>query len=481
MKMVTKKSLSRRVLATTSMFGGVQAITIICSLLRNKFIALIIGQTGVGLFAMLNATIDLISAATRLGISTSSVRALSEISESKNHNKLLQLIKAVKRWGWILGLFGMIVTIALAPLLSYTIFGNNRTIWPLLFIALVILFNSVQEANKSIMQALDQLSPMASASLWGAVGGTLATLPAIFFWHLDGVAPAILAFSAFSTAAMASSSRKHAPDISRVRQSLKETYFQGKSFVRLGIFLMISSLVTYASSYAFLTLLNRWSDMGIVGLYQTGHTITVNYISFIFTAIGMEYYPRLAKAATRGSQRMQIFMRHETSLLLLPMLIAGSIMAAAAPIIVRLLYSNEFTASVPMIQLALPALALRAASWCAAFTLIAANKGRVYLFGEITGAITLLICNMAGFMSGGLPGIGLSVTIYYLLYFLLSTFLAAHYTKSRWSVKSIAQILLTTLAVASVSLCAFFGHAVMAAILAVIFTATGIRALLKQL
>lgn len=480
MSKVTKKSLSRRVFAATSIFGGVQAISIICSLVRNKFIALIIGQAGIGLFAMLNATISLITASTQLGVFTSSVRTLAETSESRNQLRLLKLIKATKRWGWLLGLFGMIVTIAVSPLLSTTIFNNN-TLWPFVFVALIILFNSVQEADKAIMQALGHLNPLARASIWGSIGGTLVTLPAIYFWHLNGVAPALLAFSAFSTAAIAVSSHKYVLDTSTVKQSLKETYHLGKSFVSLGIFLMISSLLTYAASYVFLALLNRWSDMETVGIYQAGYTISMNYITLIFSAIGMEYYPRLAKAAAHGSYRMQVFMRHENSFLLIPMLIAGTVIAAAATFIVKLLYSADFLDAVPMILLALPALAFRSASWCASFTLIAADKGRIYLFGEVTGVLIMLICNIAGFKLGGIGGIGISFIVYYLIYFLLSSALAGHYTKSRWSAKSIAGIFLTAAAILSVCMCALCGFSVSAAVLAAIFTAAGIIALYRQL
>lgn len=242
----------------------------------------------------------------------------------------------------------------------------------------------------------------------------------------------------------------------------------------MGFFIMLASLFTYASSYLFLTVLNLWTGMDEVGLYQTGQTLTVRYIAFIFTAIGVEYYPRLAKASTHGASRMQIFMRHETALLLPAMLVVGALMAAFAPLCVKLLYSAQFLDAVPMILCALPGIAFRAASWCVAFSLIAAGKARPYLFGEVTGSLLLLVCNLIGYKTGGLTGIGVSFTIYYFLYFITSMLLAKRFAGVTLSHKIFLNVILTAMAIAIVSLSALGGLTVVAAISGVIAAGVGL-------
>lgn len=470
---IHRATLSKKVVKATGMFGGVQAVSVFCSLVRNKLIALWIGEAGIGLFAMLNAAVDMLATFTQLGTRTSSVRSLAEAHESGNRSLSLIMIKTVRRWAWLLGIAGVIVTLALSPLLSDTIFGNSGTLWPFLLVALVILFNTLQEADKAILQASERLSALARASIWGAVGGTTLTIPIIYFWRMQGVAPAIFSFSIATLIGVVAVRHNNIPSTSAVKLTMSQTALQGKEFIKMGFFLMIAALFTYATSYLFLSLLNNWADINEVGLYQTGQTLTIRYIAFIFTAIGVEYYPRLAKAATHGTKRMQLFMRHETALLLPAMLIVGALMAALAPVVVRLLYSSEFLPAVPMILCALPGIAFRAASWCVAFTLIAAGKARPYLCGEVAGSLLLLTCNILGYRLGGLTGIGISFTIYYFLYFITSALLARRFAGVTLSVNIMANVILTSAIIAAISLSALFGLTAIAIALAVAAVTAG--------
>ncbi len=468
-----RASLSKKVIKATGMFGGVQIISVFCSLIRNKLIALWIGEAGIGLFAMLNAAVDMLAAVTQLGTRTSSVRSLAEAHESGNHERLLTMIKTVRRWAWILGLTGVAVTLAASPLLSVTIFNNSHTLWPFFIIATVILFNTLQEADKAMLQASEKLPALARASIWGAVGGTVLTIPIIYCWRMQGVAPAILSFSLSTLIGVYITSRNNIPSTGKVTLSFSQAAAKGKEFIKMGFFLMIASLFTYATSYLFLTILNHWADINEVGLYQTGQTLTVRYIAFIFTAIGVEYYPRLAKSFTHGQRRMQIFMRHETAILLPAMLIVGSLMAAFAPFVVRVLYSDEFTPAVPMIVYALPGIAFRAASWCTAFTLIAAGKARPYLCGEIIGSLMLLACNITGYHLGGLAGIGISFSVYYFLYYITTATIARHFVNVSLSLKLVADTILTAAVIAAVGFAAILGYTIIAAGIALIAVSAG--------
>ena len=69
------------ILKYTGLFGGIQSLNILISLVRNKFVALILGPEGMGLISLFNSTIKLVSDSTNLGISMSGVREISETYE----------------------------------------------------------------------------------------------------------------------------------------------------------------------------------------------------------------------------------------------------------------------------------------------------------------------------------------------------------------------------------------------------------------
>ncbi|MGM9843801.1 MAG: hypothetical protein ACI30S_06240, partial [Muribaculaceae bacterium] len=62
------KALNRHILKALSIFGGSQAISIVCSFVRNKFAAMLLGTQGVGLLAIFNNAIDLLTNTTQLSI-----------------------------------------------------------------------------------------------------------------------------------------------------------------------------------------------------------------------------------------------------------------------------------------------------------------------------------------------------------------------------------------------------------------------------
>lgn len=58
--MSDKKSY-QQILKTTSLFGGVQFFSILIAVIRTKLIAVFIGPSGMGIIALLNSTLGIIS------------------------------------------------------------------------------------------------------------------------------------------------------------------------------------------------------------------------------------------------------------------------------------------------------------------------------------------------------------------------------------------------------------------------------------
>ena len=52
------------VLKYTGVFGGVQGLNVVIGLVRNKFVAVLLGPGGMGLVSLFNTTVQLISQAT---------------------------------------------------------------------------------------------------------------------------------------------------------------------------------------------------------------------------------------------------------------------------------------------------------------------------------------------------------------------------------------------------------------------------------
>ena len=76
--MTDSQSSYRQIFKSTSLFGGMQVITILISIVRTKFVVVLLGTAGVGTLGLFNAPMGLIASLTGLGISYSAIRDISK-------------------------------------------------------------------------------------------------------------------------------------------------------------------------------------------------------------------------------------------------------------------------------------------------------------------------------------------------------------------------------------------------------------------
>lgn len=405
----SKNNITNGVLKALGIFGGVQMITIICSILRTKLIAVWIGAAGVGLFGIFNSAIELLGVLFHLGVRDSAVRDIAS-SQQPDTNKIITI---VRRWVLVLGAIGLVVTMAISPLLSNFTFGNYDYTYAFIAIAVIIFLSSIQNGELAILQGTKELSRLAKASIWGAIGGVIISIPLFYIWRIDSVIPALVAYSVITTIAILSqrvSTSKPTPCI-----TFSETMSKGRSFISLGIFLTISAVVNHLVSFLFITYLNHVGDTSVVGHYQAGITLVNKYMGIIFTAIIMEYYPRLSQVSS-SQKRTSIFVSHEISIMLWILLPIIAIFIASSELIISLLYSSEFLLITPFVVWAVIGTIFRAISWCMAYVILTRGDGKVYLVTESLSAITCITLNILAYNFWGLEGLGFAYMAWYIIY-----------------------------------------------------------------
>ena len=75
--MTEKKDSYRQIMKATSVFGGVQVFQILISIVRSKFVAILLGPAGMGIVGLLTATTGLVNGFTNFGLGTIAVKNIS--------------------------------------------------------------------------------------------------------------------------------------------------------------------------------------------------------------------------------------------------------------------------------------------------------------------------------------------------------------------------------------------------------------------
>lgn len=402
--------LSATVLKAMSVFGGVQVVGILCSIIRTKLVAVWLGAAGMGVFALYNSTIEMISVFTRFELRNSAVRELASAG-----SQLGLICAVVRRWAWALGILGAILTIVLSPWLSEWTFGDSEHTLGYIILSVAVMLYSVTDGENAILQGTSMLKPLARASVVGAVATIAVSIPMFYFWRVDGIVPAILSYFIITTSVVYYYRRPEKP---RVKVSPQDVLKEGKGFMLLGVYMAISMFMGIVVSYLFMIYLNRSADTSMVGYYQAGYSLVNKYVGLIFTAIAMEYYPRLAQVI-KSRKRTSTFVSHEVMLSVWIIIPVIALFIATDDLIVNVFYSEEFSVIIPFISCAVIGTIFRAVSFCIAYVILARGDGKVYLITETTSAVIGLTLNIVFFEAFGMLGLGISYILWYMLYALI--------------------------------------------------------------
>lgn len=446
--------ITQKVMKAMGIFGGVQVVGIVCSMVRNKLVSLWLGEVGVGLFALFNNTLETLNNATTLGMRNSSVRDISNATTAGRNRHVATVVTVVRRWAMWLGLAGALLTICLAPALSQYFFKDTSYQWHFVALSSAVLLMSLTGGEQAVLQGLAKLRPLARATMAGTIGGLIVSIPLFYYLGQRSVMPSIIAYAACITAATFLMRDRSTP---KVNVSAHETVQMGKGFIALGIFMTIGNFLTILMNLIFSAWLNRHGGTAQVGLYQAGYTLIIKYAGLVFAALGVEYYPRLAAHASKKTH-LRVYVSQEINVSMHVLAPVLCLMVMMQQFVIRLLYSGDFLVIGPMVMWGMAGTVFRAVSWCIAFVIIAKGDGRTYVITETLSVAAGLTLNILFYTHWGLTGLGWSFVAWYVIYTLIVGIVyyrRYHLSLSAGSIMSVLWVTCVALAVVS---CAMLGY-----------------------
>ena len=395
------------VLKYTSLFGGVQVLSIMIGLVRNKAMAMILGAGGMGFNALFTSMQNFASQCTNLGISFGAVPRLSELHERQEDEMLRYYIQVIRLWSIIAALLGVVFCVVVSPLvnlLSFT-WGDHTLHYAML--ALAVAMGAITGGETAIMKATRQLGKVAKAQILTVIAALFVSVPLYYCYGHSGVVPAIVLIAFVTMIITLSYSYYSFPfRFYFCRSMLRD----GVGMIRLGMAFIVAAAIGSASEMAIRSYLNVVAGMDDVGLYNAAFMITITYSGLVFSAMETDYFPRLSGVAndmevTNDMVNKQI----EVSLLLLaPMLVA---LLAGLPVLIPMLFSSEFLPMVEMAQIAVLAMFFKVLTMPVAYITLARRLSLSYLLLETSYFVVLVVAIVCCYQWWGLWGTGLAIVV----------------------------------------------------------------------
>lgn len=418
-----EKSSYRSIFKATSLFGGVQLWKILIEIARQKIIALLLGPTGMGILGLYDSALSFIQGLTSMGLSTSAVKNVAEANAMGNRAKMSKTIIALKRLVWVTGILGMVVFAALSPLLSKMSFGNYDYTIPFAILSVTLLLRQLSGGQLVILQGLRKLKDLAKSGVYGAFWGLIASIPFYYLLRIDGIVPSLIIYAVVTLFFTWWYTRKI--EIDQTHQTTKETLLEGKEMLIMGIVMSIDSMLVNGIGYTIRAFVSQMSGAADVGFFTAGFSMVNGYVGMIFTAMATDFYPRLASVNKDNKQCREIINQQiEVAVIILIPLIVLFIMSA--PLMIRILFSEEFLCIVWYMRIAMTGILFKAISWAISYQFIAKQDMKSFLVCEVAGNAITLVSSILGYQLYGLNGLGVAFVVSYVFFTALVFYVSYH-------------------------------------------------------
>lgn len=260
--------------------------------------------------------------------------------------------------------------------------------------------------------------------LVGQFCGITSNIHSVFlFLKLDGIVPGIV-FSTIGNCVVTYHFARTVK-IEKIVMSIKDTIDISKALVSLGFALVIASLIGNLTNYLINISITHFGGLSDLGLYGAGMSITMQAMSFVFSSMASDYFPRLS-ASMGDKELMNQTINEQSEIILYLAVPILSVFMIISPLLIRILLSADFLPVAGFIRIICVGMLMRAASYALGYASFARGDKKVYLFLEGGYSnFSNLVLSVGMYYLWGLNGLALSFVVNYSLYYILIRFVDA--------------------------------------------------------
>lgn len=397
----------KSILKGTSVFGGVQIFQIGINLIRGKFVAMFLGPTGMGISSLFSSSGQTIQQLAGLGLNLGIVK---EVAAQKDKESFGALLTVTKYLILFTSLLGALACVALAMPLSRITFGSPDYSWQFMLLGAMIFFGVAGQGYLSILQGLHAVKLISVTTITGSLAGLIVGVPLYYLWGDKGIVPAMVILS-FSTLTASFIGVKKAIKTPKVRfDRILHSPIVKKLFL-MGIVLVAADVVGSGCTYTINLFIRNFGALENVGLFQAANSVTNQYSGVVFTAMMLDFFPRLSEAADDNGKIKTIVNRQIeiVALIACPLI---CLLILTSPLIITILLTDTFLPIVDLMRWLGVGVLIKALMYPLGYIAFAKDNRKLFFWLEgVYGNLMYLILSCLGYYFFGLIGLGYSLII----------------------------------------------------------------------
>lgn len=427
---------ARGLVRSMAIIGSASVVNVLIGVARVKIIALLLGPAGIGLLGILVNIYEAGRQLSGLGLEISGVRQIA--TSSGDPAELARVRSVLMGASLIQGAIGMATIWLLRERLALWIIGDTDHAALVGLVGVAVLIGLISGAHVAILQGVRRIGDIARVTIFGAALFTLCSVLAVWRFGENGLIAVVL-LQPLASLGLAWRYVRRLPRPVTAPLSRADILRHWRVMAGVGVALMAGAVLLMLNLLIIRSMTTRVLGIEATGHFQASWAISIQYIGFILGAMTADYYPRLSalihdRRAAIGlvNDQIQIAVALGGPVLL--------VLLGAAPWVIVLLYSAEFTPTVSALQWQCLGNVMKLASWAMGFILVAQGRS-VLMFA------TTLLWNalFLGFVWWLLPGmgieaIGLGFTICYGFQLMLASWLSKRLLGFVWDRLSVVLV-----------------------------------------
>jgi len=394
-----------QILKSSALVGGASVVNVAIGIVRTKAMAVLLGPAGFGLFGLYGSIVNLTQTMVGMGINSSGVRQIAVAAGSDDTQRIALTVAVLRRTSIFFGVLGAGLLVVFSRQVSALTFGTTQHAGAVCLLSIAVLFQLVSGGQGALIQGMRRIADLAKMGVLGALYGTFISIPLVYFFREKGVVPSLVGIAAMTIVTSWWYSRK--VRIQAPSMTASQAGQEAAALLKLGFAFMSSSLVMIGVAYAVRVIVLRKVGYAGTGYYQSAWTLGGLYVGFILQAMAADFYPRLTASISDNTACNRLV--NEQALVGLLLAGPGAIGTLTfAPVIISLLYSAKFGASVGILRWICLGATLQVITWPMGFIIAAKARAGLLVFCELGWAVVSVGLAWVCVTSFGLNGAGIA-------------------------------------------------------------------------
>lgn len=407
-------SSHQSILKATGVFGFLQVLKLIISVITSKFVAVFLGPFGIGLVALLTNAASLISSITSFEFLKVGTREIALHSADEHSDELSKSIKNLQRIALFVGVFGALVSVVFSETLSNFIFGNSSKKQWFYVLGFYFIMTGFSNARMAILQGVNQIKTLAWCNIVIAFFSAIGSILIYYYLKIDGIIWVVLYTSAVTFLVTIYFTKQYTFQFDFANAT--EFIRQSSPMMKSGFVLSINLILGQVCFFIIRLFLNEGgSSSSVLGFYQVNTIIIVNYLGLIFNAMSYDFYPKLT-AVNSNTKKVNELVNSQIEIAILLVTPAIIFLYIFGPLLIQILFTKEFLAAFSILKLALISVVLKSILMPMAYLILAKGDRWQYFKQELLADVLNVTLTLFLYQRLGLEGIGLAYIINYIIY-----------------------------------------------------------------